>query len=159
MVTRGFGTLDSRPWTLDFAICPCLPHPTCQEDEPLSQESENSYRRNSGCGGLGGDRKLKVVESEDLLGLDPVLLKKLIFKPYWTWLGRIGSQAVGLVDEVAQRAPQGQGFRGLCQRGGNATFSWTLSRPVAGKLCSSPKNSLASALIVWKMSSMDVNEP
>ena len=59
-MARGFGTLDSRPWTLDFAICPCLPHKPDQEDTPLSQESENSYRLTAGCGGSSMLRCWKV---------------------------------------------------------------------------------------------------
>jgi hypothetical protein len=35
-----------------------------QEDEPLSQESENSYHLTAGCGGLDGGMLLESVKSE-----------------------------------------------------------------------------------------------
>src|ERR1035441_7963120 len=39
-----------------------------QEDEPLSQESENSYHLTAGCGGLDGGTLLESVKSEGLPG-------------------------------------------------------------------------------------------
>jgi len=42
-----------------------VPHQAGQEDELLSQESENSYRLTADCGGLDGGTLLESVKSED----------------------------------------------------------------------------------------------